>query len=337
MKSFLNIISTIAIFLVFIFLPKQSFGQEVGLVPAHPDINVQESFSSFNFQVDPGEEIEDEFSVVNLNDQETEIDLFLDNSESSWIEMESNQITLDPNQRKNVGFKVQVPQDASPGDHNFKIESQGTVLGVKISVNGNAKKELTVTDIKFSQKEDGLEANLTIKNSGEITIDSLSLKVNLINKWLGKTNNEEFFWPLEKEIAPGQTESLSLVSEKKLPFLVKGKIDWQIVYGEDLTKSGEENDFFYVNWKKWTLALFSLLAAIGLFIIILIRTVRLIRKITRRPKKTRKIKKSEKIKSPVDSKRIDSESIELMIRKIVRQELEISNQISAEKDHSKTQ
>lgn len=119
------------------------------------DTEQGEGRANFNYSVEPGETITDAVIVTNQGAQDLAIDistadgytaadatLAFDGPEvvpvsvGSWITPAEAEVTLRPGESREVEFTVEVPEDASPGDHAggiFTVSS--TVDGSNIQIN----------------------------------------------------------------------------------------------------------------------------------------------------------------------------------------------------------
>lgn len=312
--------SVLFIFLLLLLAVKTAFAEtRVGLVPARPILSNKESFSSFRFELAPGEEKKDEVAIVNLSEKEIRTSLFTEDK-NSWLKIATGSLILKPEERKNVAFGVKVPQEAKPGDHEFYLKAGEARIKALVFVKGEAKKELEISSVKIFPQNDKLFCVLEIKNSGDLVVDSLSMRVTLKNIWQPWGEKETtFFWPLERKILPGETASFDLVSEKKLPAAGKFLSFYEIDYGPK--KNGKLETLVFINW-------FTVLAGLvsGLMVIVILLFLgKSLVLLTLKGIKRFQKKKTAKpwLWKKEDFAGIKNDDLELQIRKIIRQEFNL--------------
>jgi hypothetical protein len=302
--------------------PRFSLAQSpVGLVPAHPDINNKDSFSNFRFELSPSEQKKSDLAIVNTSDDKQTTSITLE--ENSWIKISSGPWELQPGERKLISFSVNVPEDAKPGDHKFRITANGSYVDIVIFVKGSVSKNIRVDRINFAAKDDKLAGKLEITNNGNVIINSLALKVTLENNLkLGSLKSQDYFWTKKEEIQPGQTISWNLEPEKNLPFAGSFRFNYELNYQFD-KKTGSVLGFSYFNWIKALMYLLLLTAVICLVIFIVSKIIKLnvflIRKIISPKKQLAAVSDDLHIKPSEYSK----EELEYLVRKIIRQELRL--------------
>lgn len=311
-------------FLICCFLVFSFFGlarpvviySQIGLAPAHPNINQKESFSFFSFRLNPGEEKQGEVAVINLGEEEAEVALTIE-GESSWLIIPSPLVSVKPQGRKNLQFSVQVPKEAKAGEHVFHLKAGEARIAVVVFVEGGlAKKEMEILAIKAFPQKDSLHVGLQAKNTGNLLIDSLSLKLKIKNKWgLGRVQ-EEFFWPITQKMLPGETLDINLQSAGRLPFLGDFTLNYELNYGAEI-KKGPVASFSYFNFWRFSGFFLPFLLAVGLVLWFSRVLVLSLFKVINRFKKARSPK-------PWLWKKAEAEEdLELIIRRIVRQELKL--------------
>lgn len=330
------LLAALGFFLAGALVPVRA-ASKVGLVPAHPNLKDKATFSSFRFEMSPGEEKKDEVAVVNLSEETLLVKLALEEKDS-WLKIASGSVSLKPQERKNVSFTVKTPAEAKPGDHLFHLRADEAVVGVMVFVKGEVKKELEVTKISVNPKEGKLLAVLSVKNTGDLVVDSLALRVNVQNKWqLWGEKQTSFFWPIDKKILPGEEASFELISDRPLPFLGQFETSYELDFGE--IKSAGLEGFTYANGIR----LLSIIVTLLVFIAVLIISakgfvkavsglIKAVGKKRRRGKRTWLWKKEDfagLVNTKVEEKNEKAyafefnENTEYLVRKIIRQELRL--------------
>ncbi|WGH80708.1 DUF916 domain-containing protein [Auritidibacter ignavus] len=150
-----------------------------GIAPADNDYGTGRS--SFAYQVSAGETIEDQMVVVNYGAEELTLNTTIADAETSvdgtlslkepgqeptglelWGTVETESITVAPGESKTVAFTIEVPADATPGDHlggvvtsrlsegdgqvavNHRLASQ-----IRITVDGEVIPALEINEISI--------------------------------------------------------------------------------------------------------------------------------------------------------------------------------------------
>ncbi len=220
----------------------------VGAKPANPRDDNPRTQSIFVHEISPGKSVEDAIIVSNSSDSARNILLYptdaqissggafaceqkadnLDN-EGSWIKLKKEKLELSSNQSETIGFKIEVPNDASPGEHNACIAIQAveppqqsqvsgvtlsfrSAIRVAITVPGEFTKGLTFESLSVKNKGDLLLINEKLRNSGNVSLDTnLQTKLKTLFGTTVNSTGGEF------PILAGQTSEFNF--ELKKPFI----------------------------------------------------------------------------------------------------------------------
>lgn len=138
--------------------------------------------------VPPGKGFEEKFIVTNTSAEPVVVlvqwsDRSVNALDPNWLQIETDSITLAPNETKNINYTVSIPEGAS-GEYNawFSIaedKSAGTVMGANIAlrtsipiyvaVRGTEKFKFSVDDIAV-RNNDNATLMLRLKNTGNVHI-----------------------------------------------------------------------------------------------------------------------------------------------------------------------
>ncbi len=188
----------------------------VGGRPAHPDPSNTRTESIFVFDVNGGDTAENGVKVFNNGSETQVVDVYPVDSQASsggafacaqkaservdvgsWIKLESEQVTVEPGQNVIVPFKLMVPNDATPGEHNGCIAIQAnkqtpqsagngislsfrSAIRVAVTVKGDISKELQFVSVSASpaQQQGKLALTTTLRNGGNVSLDTdISVKI----------------------------------------------------------------------------------------------------------------------------------------------------------------
>jgi hypothetical protein len=147
-----------------------------------------------------------------------------------WIQLKSNQITLDPHTNQTVPFTVTPPENAGAGEHDGCITIQdasmteastaknGVVLGfrsairVAVTVPGNIVKELSLQSVTVAMQKDGTyQVITTARNNGNVSLDT-NLKVKLTSVFGLAANQNKATYPILANSSARWETSLSALS-----------------------------------------------------------------------------------------------------------------------------
>lgn len=219
-------------FVFFLLMPIAVFALEnqgVGGKPAYPRDNNPRTKSIFVHNVDPGEKVNEGVILANSSAETKEVLVYAVDSlvssnggfacrqlvepkeeVGSWVEMETQEITLKPYSNKLVKFDINVPLNASIGEHNGcivvqeKPKTQITQNGMNIvfrssmrialTVDGELYRKLEIINFKAEKKDKNIYwLKPQIHNFGNVSIDTI-VHVNTYNMFgkLVSTSGGEF-------------------------------------------------------------------------------------------------------------------------------------------------
>lgn len=136
--------------------------------------------SSFSYDLDPGEHVEDSFEITNYGTEEISLSVYpadgatssngslelSENTDSasaigSWIHVAEPEVSLAPGEKTSVSFTIDIPEDTAPGDYlggmvsSYMDSSAGTVAvdrrlatQLAVRVGGEGAVSLNVSGIK---------------------------------------------------------------------------------------------------------------------------------------------------------------------------------------------
>ena len=180
----------------------------IGGRPAFPDDNIPRSKSIFIHTLEPGASTTDGLQVINNGNQTVTLAVYAADSVPStdggfacrqrsepkvgsgrWINLETSQVTLEPKQNTIVPFTIVAPLSADVGEHNACILMQGedkkkdasagislsirTGIRVAITIPGELKRQLEITDFLLEPGEDGgFVISPVVANIGNVSADA---------------------------------------------------------------------------------------------------------------------------------------------------------------------
>ena len=185
-------------------------------VPGLPDGGPDSTRSRFTYQIDPGQRIKDDFYVSNVGtvpldllvysaDGTTTSDGSFDVADSSyksvdvgsWVSFANGKtvipVHLKPNDAMSVPFTMNVPTNATPGDHaggiavatapqgkgQIRLERR-VVARLYARVRGNLTPQLTVNSIhatytpSFNPLDGVVTENFTVENTGNVSLKAVA-------------------------------------------------------------------------------------------------------------------------------------------------------------------
>lgn len=309
--------------------------QEIGLLPAYPNIQDKESFSVFSFELEPGEQKQETLAVVNLTTEEQAVVLGVNDENRDWITLNQDELTIPPQQRKEIGFSLEIPAETEPGQYPIEIATNGASLPIDVLIGDDLTKRLEIANLSFYTQERKLYAALEVKNTGNLTVDSFVFKAKADNSLsLFKDRSWEFFWPQQKEILPGQNASFIFQSEQELPLATKfDQINWQLNCDQQ-EKRGSNPGLEMFIWPKLLLLSVSLISSILVIGYILFKNLKFLPSLVLKLPRVIKKKKKEVIieetitetapasRAPFSSQ-TEKEILLLEIRRVIREELSL--------------
>lgn len=198
----------------------------IGLRSADLETQTVKQNVGFYYDIDNDGEVTDGIMVVNsTNETKTLLVYVTDSTKSSdggfackqysdqkkevgsWIELEKNEVILEPNSNIILSFNIKVPHNADAGEHNGcffvqekKEENKEEISGIKLSVRtgvkvsvlipGDVSKKLSIDNFKVVKKnKDIFILNTKIKNSGNVSSEAdIDIKIkNILNPFGIKT------------------------------------------------------------------------------------------------------------------------------------------------------
>ncbi len=197
----------------------------IGGVPANPDTNNPRTKSIFVYSLKPGEVKPDGIRVANNTDSSKTIEIYATDSEissggsfacsqkvdpknevGSWIKFEKAELTLESGTNEVVPFSLNLPQIVDVGEHNGciviqekKDASQGggnglqlsvrSALRVVVTVPGEIKKELQISDFHAKSTNRRHTFTVSVQNTGNVSLDTnIQVEVRNIFNRLTYTN-----------------------------------------------------------------------------------------------------------------------------------------------------
>lgn len=181
--------------------------------PARPDSNNPRSQSIFIHTLEPGESSSDAATVSNTTAQPQIIDIYAvdaiatntgslsceqrveeKDGVGAWVNLDSEEVSLEPNSSQEVEFTITAPQSAEPGEHNGCLvfqqrEEDSEVLGnvkirtrqairIAVTIPGDLKKELSIDSFSVETEKNKQLFVLKTKNQGNVSVD-IKAKVTL--------------------------------------------------------------------------------------------------------------------------------------------------------------
>jgi LysM repeat protein len=175
--------------------------------PAFPREDNPRTDSIFVHTAEPGTVIEEGIRIVNnKQERKTALVYATDSTPSTgggfaceqmsdtkddvgaWIQLEKNEVTLEPAKNELIPFTITIPQNASVGEHNGCIAIQekkgdeekgagahiSTRLGLRVAITipGELVRDITISDFTVTKREDGsFLLTPAIENSGNVSVD----------------------------------------------------------------------------------------------------------------------------------------------------------------------
>lgn len=215
MKRFVGIgvLSLLAIVALFLGSPAGSVsaiqGGGIGGVPANPRGDNPRSESIFVYELDRGKSIDDAIQVINNTGESKTLLVYAVDAKvasggafacaqkaekpiatGSWVDISEEQVTLAPGSKKNISFKLTVPDQAVPGEQNACIVIQDansepvdqgngiklsfrSAIRVAVTVPGEITKELDFTGFDITELDnDKIRMSTSLRNNGNVSLDT---------------------------------------------------------------------------------------------------------------------------------------------------------------------
>jgi hypothetical protein len=324
----------------------------VSILPARPTTDPKTS-SWFIYRLDPGKEIKDTVAVVNLSDQEKRVKLYPVDAMTTadggfalkqrsqenegigkWITLDEDEVVLEPGKRRKVSFTISVPSKAEPGDYlggivaqpvvgssegNIKVVTR-TGVRVYLTVNGEVIKKGRLKDFSLFVKDGKLWYSFRLFNPGTVRLEKVEADFEIQNDILSW---QTAGWHLKKDLVvlPGGSISVSESIPLPLSWLGFYRLSGEVGWGSGSVPVNSQ--LFWVNWLRLAAVAVGLLVL--LFAFIFFKRKRWIRK---RDQKSQKGGAKPNRGKPVveegsesPGRVADEEMIELLVRRVVRQEL----------------
>jgi hypothetical protein len=181
----------------------------VGAKPANPREDNPRSSSIFVHEIEPGNQVKDAVLVSNNSGISKNIIIYPTdaqvssggafaceqkadelNQEGGWIKLEKKELQLKSNSSESIGFTINVPKDASVGEHNACIAIQAieapaksdingvtlsfrSAIRVAVTVPGEYDKQLSFESLNIKHKNSStMLVTQSLKNSGNVSLDT---------------------------------------------------------------------------------------------------------------------------------------------------------------------
>lgn len=187
---------------------------DVGGKPARPDESIPRTKDIFIHTLANGSSKSDAVLLVNNTDEEKTLKLYVTdgvvtntgaltckqqseetNQAGSWISLNTNEVTLSANSKKEVPFSIAVPEKASVGEHNaclvYQVKKQDvqeasggvsvetrSATRVVVTVPGDLKKDLSVSKFDITTEKNTHLYAVDVNNAGNVSADVV-VSVNL--------------------------------------------------------------------------------------------------------------------------------------------------------------
>jgi hypothetical protein len=179
----------------------------VGGRPANPDASNARTNSIFVYEIKKGESKQDAVKVFNNSDSKKTIQVYATDATTgsggsfackqrvddktgvgSWIDIDTQSFTLEPQQSKEIPFELTVPDDTVSGEQDgcIAIEdvsqtptdtgngvtiSTRSAIRVAVLVPGQITKGIDILSLSV-KKEDALKLALSLRNNGNVSLDT---------------------------------------------------------------------------------------------------------------------------------------------------------------------
>ncbi len=201
---------------------------------------------------------------------------------SSWITLDTGEITVDPGATTNVSFAVAVPNEASPGSHFGGIfislepprsRQTGATVGyevgsiVSLRIDGDVEESGTIRSFSTGNYIYGnlsnVDFNARIENSGNTLIRPFGpLEVrNMFGKRVATLTMND----TKAGIFPGQTRDFTMVWKGEGTGFGRYKADVSLIYGPQGRQQTMSNSLSF-----WVLPMNIILPALGVLAVLLL-------------------------------------------------------------------
>ena len=312
----------------------------LGIVPAKADYK-NKTGAWFVYEKTPGEMVSDKVAVVNLSDQPVEVAVFgvdatttkegvftlKNNHEESsglglWVEGLPEILSLEAKERRVLEFSLNVPEGIKPGDYlgglvveNLENQARNGVR-MYLTVPGEMSKGAEISDLKFVADKGNYKFLLNLKNSGNVRLEGLLVKVTLRSKWKVPAESKASY-PQAGVLFPEGEINLELPWDNSRPILGQFEAEVNVLFGSDISLT-EKIDFWIVNWTK--------LGLVGLGLGLSVLGLRVWVKRAKKRRLSRQKQREEERKTvgtvPTVSGSLDAEWLKEQLRVVVREELQ---------------
>jgi hypothetical protein len=179
---------------------------DIGAKPANPDPSNPRSETIFIKQINPGDKSSDAVLVINNTNDQKSIKVYATDSVASsggafacaqaaeepklvggWIDVAQNNVKLKPGEKKEIGFEISVPNNASAGEQNGCIVIQEdaqsnfqggvsvnfrTAIRVAVLVPGDLLRELQAVGLLVASDAGKLILTPSVRNTGSVSLDT---------------------------------------------------------------------------------------------------------------------------------------------------------------------
>lgn len=210
---FVGVVSLLVIVALFLGQQPDSVsaiqGGGVGGVPANPREDNPRSKSIFVYKLERGEALDDAVQVINNTEEPKTLAVYAADAQvasggafacaqkaenpiaaGSWIDISEDQVTLAPGTKKNVSFKLTVPDNAVPGEQNACIVIQDvksepvdqgngiklsfrSAIRVAVTIPGEITKDLDFIGFDITELDnDKIRLTAALRNNGNVSLDT---------------------------------------------------------------------------------------------------------------------------------------------------------------------
>ena len=247
----------------------------LGVLPANPHADQPHSDEIFIYDISAGSSLLDELLLTNSTDSVEEVlvystDPVINNDgqlsceqyvepkdeEGSWIQINKEDYSLEPQTETKVKFRVTIPEDAEIGEHNACIvlqkkdnritdSNEGITLRVRvatrviINIPGDIEISAKVKAFEHLVEDKLIHVNTQIENTGNVSVNGdLIMKYQLFGAYpVGKLQEEV-------SIVRGSVLSKEMIVERK-PYGGFYKAILEYRYEDN------DNKLHTITWSKW--------------------------------------------------------------------------------------
>lgn len=227
-----RIVWALAILSLLVLLTPQVHAVDSGGVggrPAKPDPNNKRTESIFLFTVDAGQKATNSVKIYNTTNTKKTIDVYPVDSQvssggafacaqkadeqrevGSWLKLAKQSVAVDANSSQDIDFTLNVPDNATPGEHNGCIAIQQSdqtpqaagngialsfrsAIRVSVTVKGDLRKGIAFTRLENKPGKPGMILiNTALRNSGNVSLDTdVDVRIkSILGTTVSKTGGE---------------------------------------------------------------------------------------------------------------------------------------------------